>query len=91
MTDEETKKAAVEKQAHEDEEIYDRLNYRDDQFDLSDALVAVAISLLAITAVTHKRWLFWTALVPTVSGVLMGLAGLMGWHVHPDALAQLLS
>ena len=37
------------------------------------------------------RWLFWTALVPTVLGVLMGLAGLMGWYVHPDALAQLLS
>ena len=91
VEDEETKKKAVEKQARQDEETYNDLNYRDDQFDLSDALVAVAISLLAVTAVTHKRWLFWTALVPTVLGVLMGMAGLMGWHLHPDFLTQMLS
>jgi hypothetical protein len=31
------------------------------------------------------------AMVPTVFGVFMGLAGLLGWHVHPDAIAKLLS
>lgn len=31
------------------------------------------------------------AIVATALGVLMGLAGLAGWHVHPDALATLLS
>ena len=55
---------------------YDALNYRDDQFDLSDALMAIAISLLAVTALTHKRWLYFAALVPTAIGVVMGLAGL---------------
>ena len=44
-----------------------------------------------MTALTHKRWLFWLALVPTGFGVVMGLAGLLGWHLHPDALARLLS
>jgi hypothetical protein len=24
-------------------------------------------------------------------GVVMGLAGLLGWHLHPDALSRLLS
>ena len=72
-------------------EDYDALNYRDDQFDLSDALIALAISLLALTALTHKNWLYWLALVATVGGVVMGLAGLLGWHLHPDALARLLS
>jgi hypothetical protein len=29
--------------------------------------------------------------VPTAFGFLMGLAGLLGWHLHPDALSKLLS
>jgi hypothetical protein len=89
--DQTEKKEGLRKQAEEDQENYDRLNYRDDQFDLADALVAIAISLLAITALTRHWWLYWVALVPTVAGVFMGLAGLLAWHVHPSALSQLLS
>jgi hypothetical protein len=89
--DQAQKKDQLRVQAEQDQQTYDALNYRDDQFDLSDALLALSISLLAMTALTHKRWLFWVALVPTVGGVIMGLAGLLGWHLHPDALARLLS
>jgi hypothetical protein len=85
------KKEDLRKQAEADQQAYDSLNYRDDQFDLSDALLAIAISLLAVTALTHKRWLYYLALAPTALGVLMGLAGLLGWHVHSDAIARLLS
>jgi hypothetical protein len=85
------KKDTLERLAVADQQRYDALNYRDDQFDLADALVALAISLLALTALTHKRWMYWVALVPTALGMLMGLAGLLGWHVHPDALARWLS
>jgi uncharacterized protein DUF4337 len=91
VADQSTKKADLQKQAEADQQNYDALNYRDDQFDLSDTLVALAISLLALTALTHKAWLYWLALVPTAGGVLMGLAGLLGWHLHPDMLARLLS
>jgi hypothetical protein len=91
VADQAAKKAELQAQAEEDQRNYDALNYRDDQFDLSDALVALAISLLALTALTHKPWLFAVALIPTAGGVLMGLAGLLGWHLHPDALARLLS
>jgi Domain of unknown function (DUF4337) len=91
VADQNQKKQQLQVQAEQDQQTYDALNYRDDQFDLSDALCAIAISLLAVTALTHKRWLFWLALVPTVGGVLMGLAGLLGWHLHPDAVARLLS
>ena len=86
-----TKKQEMRSAAEADQRTYDALNYRDDQFDLSDALTAIAISLLALTSLTHKRALFWVALVATALGVLMGLAGLAGWHVHPDALSRLLS
>jgi Domain of unknown function (DUF4337) len=89
--DQATKKVAMQKSAEADQVTYDSLNYRDDQFDLSDALTALAISLLALTSLTHKRGLFWVALVATALGVLMGLAGLAGWHIHPDRLSQLLS
>jgi hypothetical protein len=89
--DQAKKKEELRLQAEQDQKTYDSLNYRDDQFDLSDALIALAISLLALTALTHKPWLYWLALLATVAGVVMGLAGLLGWHLHPDALSRLLS
>jgi len=85
------KKDELRQQAEADQKTYDSLNYRDDQFDLSDALIALSISLLAMTALTHKPWLYWLALLPTVGGVVMGLAGLLGWHLHSDALSRALS
>ena len=91
VTDQATKKDSLRAQAENDQKSYDSLNFRDDQFDLSDALIALAISMLALTSLTHKRWLFWIAMVPTALGVLMGLAGLLGWHVHPDSISRLLS
>jgi hypothetical protein len=91
VTDQASKKDSLRAQAESDQKAYDTLNYRDDQFDLSDTLIALAISMLALTSLTHKRWLFWIAMVPTALGVLMGLAGLLGWHVHPDSISRLLS
>ncbi|MES2071808.1 MAG: DUF4337 domain-containing protein [Pseudomonadota bacterium] len=85
------KKDELKAQADQDQKDYDAANFRDDQFDLSDALIAIAISLLAVTALTHQRWLYSLALIPTGFGVLMGLAGLIGWNLHPDALIRLLS
>jgi len=85
------KKDELRKQAEADQQRYDALNFRDDQFDLSDALLAIAIALLAITALTQMWALFAVAMVPTAFGVLMGLAGLGGWPLHPDAIVQLLS
>ncbi len=84
------KKDSIKKEAEGAQKDYDNLNYKDDQFDLSDALLAISISLLAVTSLTQKRWLFWVALVPTVAGVVMGLAGLCGWLIHSDKLAKLL-
>ena len=91
VQDQATKKEELRQQAEQDQKTYDALNYRDDQFDLSDALIALAISLLALTALTHKDWLYWLAMTATIGGVLFGLAGLLGWHLHPDALSRLLS
>jgi hypothetical protein len=86
-----TKKAELRAQAEQDQKTYDSLNYRDDQFDLSDALIAIAIAMLAVTALTRLWPLYWASLVPTAFGVLMGVAGLTSLPIHPDALVRLLS
>jgi len=86
--EQETKKAEQRRTAEAAAKLYDELNYRDDQFDLSDAALALSIALLAMTALTQKRWLFAISMVPTVFGVIMGLAGLLGWKVHPGLLAR---
>jgi hypothetical protein len=91
VADQAAKKDSLRIQAQSDQSTYDSLNFRDDQFDLSDTLIALAISMLALTSLTHKRWLYFVAMVPTILGVFMGLAGLIGWHVHPDAITRLLS
>jgi hypothetical protein len=73
------------------EKQYDDLNYRDDQFDLSDATLSISLAMLAITALTGKRKLLALAWLFAGFGLLMGLAGLMGLPLHPTALVKLLS
>lgn len=85
------KKAELLALARQDQATYDALNYRDDQFDLSDALIAIAIAMLAVTALTGLWPLYFAALVPTAFGVLMGVAGLSSMALHPGALVKLLS
>lgn len=89
--DQETKKKIQQTEADNADQAYNELNFHDDQFDLSDAMLALAISMLAVTALTQKRWLFYIAMAPTFFGVLMGLAGLLSWHIHPNFLTRLLS
>jgi hypothetical protein len=60
-------------------------------FDLSDASLSVALAMLAVVALTEKRWLLWLPWVFALFGVAMGLAGLMSWDLHPGWLTKLLS
>ncbi len=91
VSDQAKKKDELKAMAEQDQKEYDAANFKDDQFDLSDALIAIAISLLAVTALTHQKWLYWAALIPTGFGIYMGLAGLLGWGTHPETLIRLLS
>src|SRR4051812_24011558 len=58
VKDQTAKKDELRQQALDDQATYDRLNYRDDQFDLSDAAIAISIALLAVASLTQRRWLF---------------------------------
>jgi Domain of unknown function (DUF4337) len=84
-------KDKLKAQAEADQKTYDDLNIHDDQFDLSGAAISIAISLLALTALTNKKWLYWVSLFPTGFGLVMGIAGLFGLGIHPNALSKLLS
>ncbi|TMH32951.1 MAG: DUF4337 domain-containing protein [Betaproteobacteria bacterium] len=88
--DQSKKKEELRRQAEQDQKNYDALNFRDDQFDLSDASIAIAIALLAIASLTQLWWLYLLSLVPAGFGAVMGLAGLMGLTLHPGGLVSLL-
>ncbi len=81
----------LSQKARKFEKQYDDLNFRDDQFDLSDAIFSITLAMLAITALTGKRKLPVLAWLFAGFGLLMGVAGLMGLALHPTALVRLLS
>ena len=93
--------ASAQKYAREKEEIkiaaegaekdYDRLNVHDDQFDMSEALLSIAIALLGVSALTRSRWLVGFAVLVAGFGIVLGLAGFLGWSIHPDTFAKFLT
>jgi len=87
----EKEKIDIKANAEGQQKEYDRLNLHDDQFDMSDACLSVAIALFGVTALTKKRWLLALAGVFMFFGVLFGLAGFFAWGLHPDFLAKFLS
>ncbi|MER2604910.1 MAG: DUF4337 domain-containing protein [Siculibacillus sp.] len=71
---------------------YEAANDRDDLFDLSDALLSVAIALFAVTALVRVRWLFGAASVLGAAGMVFGVAGFNGWtHLRPGFLVAFLN
>ncbi|MEA2694973.1 MAG: hypothetical protein QOJ16_4360 [Acidobacteriota bacterium] len=87
----EKEKAEIQRQAKGYEEEYDRLNVHDDQFDMAEAGLNVAIALLGISALTRRWWLVWIAVAFAGFGVLMDAAGFFGWALHPNMVAKWLS
>ncbi len=72
------------------EKEYDRLNFRDDQFDISDAFLSIAIALAAVAALTETLWLLFVAWGSGAFGLLLGAAGFLGFRLRPEWLASLL-
>jgi hypothetical protein len=69
---------------------FDRLNIRDDQLDMAEALLSIALALFGITALTKKRVMFGFAAAFAGLGVFLGVAAFAGLRVHPEFLARLL-
>jgi DNA repair ATPase RecN len=84
-------KEDIRRQAEGFQKQYDALNVHDDQFDMAEAILSVAIALFGVTALTRKNWLFGLAFLFAAFGVILGVAGFLGWSLHPDFLARLFS
>ena len=69
---------------------YDALNIHDDQFDASDALISIAVSIAAVAALVEMPAALWASWVFGAMGVVMGLAGFLGWGLHSAFLSRLL-
>ena len=92
-------KQSVEKYDKEQAEIkaaaegahkaYDDLNFRDDQFDFSEALLGLAITLLAVCSLTRNKLLYGLGAIVAVGGVIMGLAAFCQWQIHPGIISIL--
>ena len=78
----------LKKQAEGYQAQYDALNIHDDQFDACDALISIAIS---VAALVEAPWALWISWVFGGFGVIMGLSGFLGWSLHSDTLAKILS
>jgi len=84
-------KEDIKAQAEGFEKQVEVLDNRNDQFDMAEALLSVAIALLGVTALTQKRYMLAVAGVFGVFGFVMGVAGFARLPIHPDWLANILT
>ncbi len=81
----------IQQRAKGHEAKYDALNFHDDQFDMSDAALSIAIAVAAVAALTDRWWLLYFSWGSGLIGMIFGAAGFLGLSLHPDWLAALLS
>jgi hypothetical protein len=72
------------------EKEYDRLNFRDDQFDMSEAFLSIAVALAAVAALVDKFSLLYIAWGSGAIGMFFGICGFAGWGFRPEWLALFL-
>lgn len=71
-------KQRVRQQAEAAQQRYAGLSARSEHFYRAEASLSIAIALLAITALTQRRWLFGVAMLASLLGVGWGAAGVLG-------------
>jgi hypothetical protein len=76
--------------AHAADARYGTLKFRHDQFDMEDGILSITLALTAVAALTELYWMLAAGWVFASFGVLMGLAGMFGWPLHPEFLARFL-
>ena len=86
----ELEKDSIKTRAEGYKKEYDGLNLYDDQFDLTDALLSIAIAIFGITALTQKKWLFYFAVCISLTGFVMGAAAFMDIRLHSDFISNIL-
>lgn len=69
----------------------EELGFTDDQFDIAEAFLSIAIATAAVAALASSFPLLVFAWASGAAGFAMGLAGFLGWNIHPDWLVALLT
>jgi hypothetical protein len=86
----EQEKAEIKAQAEGFSKEYDDINVFDDQFDMTEAFLSIAVAMFGITALTQKRWLFYFACMLSLSGCVFGLAAFLHISLHSDFISKIL-
>lgn len=86
----EKEKAVIKKQAEAFQKEYEDINVFDDQFDMTDALLTIAIAMFGITALTQKKWLLYFAGAVSLLGIMIGIAAFLGISLHSDIISRIL-
>ena len=81
----------IKAKAQAAEADYDLQGRRDDQFDLSDGFLSIALAVSAIAALAESLSLLCVAWGSAALGLLFLVAGFVGLPIHPDALVAFLS
>ena len=82
--------AALSAKARAADARYEALNFRHDQFDIEDGVLSITLALTAVAALTEIVWLLWVGWAFAGFGIVMGLAGMLGWSLHPETLTRLI-
>jgi hypothetical protein len=86
----EAKSRTLTAQARGHEQDYATLNVHDDQFDMSDAFMSIALATAAVTVFVNLEWMLYVAWGFAAIGFVMGGAGFLGLNLHSDFIANLL-
>jgi hypothetical protein len=86
----EKEKAVIKAQAEGFQKEYDDINLFDDQFDMTDALLTIAIAMFGITSLTQKKWLLYFSLGVSITGIILGLTAFMKISLHSDFVSMIL-
>jgi len=86
----EKEKAAIKKQAEGYQKEYEDINVFDDQFDMTDAFLSIAIAMFGVTALTQRKWLLYFASGVAILGMVLGITAFLKIPLHSDLISKIL-
>ncbi|WP_293881825.1 DUF4337 domain-containing protein [Sphingomonas sp.] len=81
----------LQDQAKAAESDYDVQGRRDDQFDLAEGFMSIALAVSGIAALTESRKLLMIGWAAAAFGLLFLVAGFLELPIHPDVLVRFLT
>lgn len=86
----EKEKGEIKAEAEGYQKEYDEINLFDDQYDMTEALLTIAIAMFGITSLTQKKWLLYFAGTVALIGIILGLTAFMKISLHSDLVSKIL-